>query len=592
MSDYQEAVQHPASCFRDPQLRRGVAQLDRLGLPLPVTGNFASVYRIVTGGTPYAARCFLRHRPDHEHRYTAIGHCLRQHAFGFTVNFEYQGQGIRVRNQWYPLVKMEWARGLTLGAFVESHLGDPAALARVSRRLHQIISQLRAASIAHGDLQLGNVLVAGDDIKLIDYDGMYVPRLRGLPAPELGHPHFQHPGRSTAHFGSYLDDFSLMVITISLAALQVEPGLWQELQAGDDCLLLRREDFRRPGQTRAWQVLEKIKDPSLATWLERLQHCLAQAPDRAVPLEWPGPVRVLSSPRWHPAPVEKEAAAAVTPADWITQFVPASPPVRLVGSFWLERVTMLLLVAWCGAVIYWSRAGGLRAWDAWRCGGGGVAALGLGLALRYAGLTPVREKHRLAFRRPLAQWRLARLRRRLFRFQARYDRLLQARDARIASLDAQEARLRAEEKTRIQAIHRQMEERLRALSRERDAVGSGVPGSWLLWLASGAYRAVVLHNIKVKEAQAVQVAAARQASVSQELAARLARVAVHRREVHRRYDGLGLERQLEELTAAVAAAQLETGQLRRQLSGYHQVTPMTYLRSILGLQRGLGSPPG
>ena len=44
--DYNEAIQSPASSFDDPDLRRGEAVANALGLPMPYSGNFADVYQV------------------------------------------------------------------------------------------------------------------------------------------------------------------------------------------------------------------------------------------------------------------------------------------------------------------------------------------------------------------------------------------------------------------------------------------------------------------------------------------------------------------------------------------------------------------
>jgi hypothetical protein len=64
-----------------------------------------------------------------------------------------------------------------------------------------LASRLREAGVAHGDLQHGNVLLvpATDtdrlSLKLVDYDGMFVPALTGAQTGEVGHPAYQHPQR-------------------------------------------------------------------------------------------------------------------------------------------------------------------------------------------------------------------------------------------------------------------------------------------------------------------------------------------------------------------------------------------------------------
>src|SRR5436309_3156564 len=71
MSDYQEAVQNPASCFSDPDLRKGTPTLNALGLPQPVTGGFCSVYQGM-----YVPP--LRGRGSHEKGHPAYQHPERE----------------------------------------------------------------------------------------------------------------------------------------------------------------------------------------------------------------------------------------------------------------------------------------------------------------------------------------------------------------------------------------------------------------------------------------------------------------------------------------------------------------------------------
>src|SRR5436305_8445438 len=118
-------------------------------------------------------------------------------------------------------------------------------MAYLAIRFAELVGELRAAGIAHGDLQHGNILVApGGDLRLTDYDGMYVPALSGLESNELGHRNYQHPGRRRSEFGPHLDDFSSWVIYASLTALSIDPVLWGRLDGGDECLLIRSRDLR------------------------------------------------------------------------------------------------------------------------------------------------------------------------------------------------------------------------------------------------------------------------------------------------------------------------------------------------------------
>lgn len=266
--DYNEAVQSPALCFNLPELKGGRPELTPLGLPRAITGGFASVYRIYHSGRDWAVRCFLRQVADQQQRYEAISDHLTKAGLPYTAGFHYLEQGIKVRGKWYPVLKMDWVQGVPLNIYVEQNLLNPEKLHALADAWLEMLQTLRRQGVAHGDLQHGNVLVHDGRLFLIDYDGMFVPALSSRGSNELGHRNYQHPMRSNRHFGPWLDNFSGWLIYISLLALGHEPALWQV--AGDEHLLLRREDLERPGQTDAWQLLYGCREnvPALAAGLQ------------------------------------------------------------------------------------------------------------------------------------------------------------------------------------------------------------------------------------------------------------------------------------------------------------------------------------
>ncbi len=261
--DYNEAVQSPQTSFTDPELKSGEVETDRLGLPRPISGRFAVVYNMRCGSRNYAIRCFQSHVPDQQERYAAISTHLKKAHLTYTVGFDFLPEGIRIRGQWYPVLKMEWIVGQPLHTYVESHLRDSAALIRLAANWITMTEALQKASLAHGDLQDGNVLVAGDHLKLIDYDGMFVPSLMGKTSNESGHRNYQHPNRTAMDYGLFLDNFSNWVIYVSLVALAIDPSLWVRLKGGDECLLFRKEDFIPSSGSKALVALTQHNDPRL-----------------------------------------------------------------------------------------------------------------------------------------------------------------------------------------------------------------------------------------------------------------------------------------------------------------------------------------
>src|SRR5687767_11698463 len=131
--DYNEAIQDPQSSFADAELRGGEAVTNALGMPMPRSGNFADVYEFNCPATQskWAIKCFTRHVSGLRERYMEISRSLIDARLPFAVEFQYLPQGIRVRGEWFPILKMRWVEGLLLNEFVRDNLDKPAHLGQL-----------------------------------------------------------------------------------------------------------------------------------------------------------------------------------------------------------------------------------------------------------------------------------------------------------------------------------------------------------------------------------------------------------------------------------------------------------------------------
>src|ERR1700736_582029 len=105
ITEYQEAVQHPALAFVDPELKQGTVAENNLGLPLVMSGGFALTYAVTTPRKKCAVRCFHREIPAIQQKYQAISRELRALTNGYFVDFDFQQSGISVRQQTFPIVR-------------------------------------------------------------------------------------------------------------------------------------------------------------------------------------------------------------------------------------------------------------------------------------------------------------------------------------------------------------------------------------------------------------------------------------------------------------------------------------------------------
>ena len=243
---YREALYNTRLAFQDPALRGGEPLLDPLGMPKAIGGNFASVFTVNgTDGNRWAVKCFTRHVPDLRFRYQQVSKALDRVSSPWKVQFQYLQDGVLCQGTRYPVLKMEWVEATSLVPYVEEHLADQEILADLAGKFGDLVRDLSRYGIAHGDLQHGNILVTpSGELKLIDYDGMFVPGLDALGASELGHANYQSPLRTQDTWGPDIDRFSSWVIYTSLTALALDPRLWRTLHAdGDETLLFHKNDF-------------------------------------------------------------------------------------------------------------------------------------------------------------------------------------------------------------------------------------------------------------------------------------------------------------------------------------------------------------
>ena len=319
--DYNEAIQNPQTSFSDPELRQGQVVVNALGIPQPCSGNFADVYAVECPATQtkWAVKCFTREVRGLRERYSEISKYLQQVNLPFTVDFQYLEQGIRVAGRWYPVLKMHWVEGFTLNAFVRDMLDKPNMLEALGRIWVRMAHRLREAKLGHCDLQHGNVLLVPGisanalALKLIDYDGMWVPALARSPSGEIGHPAYQHPQRlREGTYNPEVDRFPLLVIITALRGLATGGrALWEKYDTGDN-LLFRQHDFEAPSKSPLLADLLRLNNPEVRDLVIKLIDAarmpLEQVPHLAdlYPIEAP----ITTSPRSAVAPARPTVASA------------------------------------------------------------------------------------------------------------------------------------------------------------------------------------------------------------------------------------------------------------------------------------------
>ncbi len=245
--------------------------------------GFSSVYKVKDQRQQkfYALKCFHVIKNDRKERYTKISGFLSAKRPNWMAEFSYHDAELSVvptgakQDILYPVLTMEWIDGPTLGAKLAKlcETQDKKQLHELSIKWAILAQQLLSSGIAHGDLKPDNIMLRSsgkNELVLVDYDSMYVPSLAGYQAADGGGESFQHPKNSFAKFDEKIDSFSMLVLSINMRAISLNPNI-SSGPLDEANLLFRAVDFIDPIKSRIFAALFSLSDPWLTDAMKILR---------------------------------------------------------------------------------------------------------------------------------------------------------------------------------------------------------------------------------------------------------------------------------------------------------------------------------
>lgn len=234
ISCYREIISNPAGFFKT--LKGVEVMRDSRGEISCISGSNSVVFGVRIGRKSYMMKCYTKFNASRENIYELIGTHLASKKSPYLIKFKYLKDEMYVfdrknKGSYYPILLMENVEGETLGNYLKRCClcNDHEALTHISREFDTMALWLLSEDFAHSDLKYDNIIVTPQKtLRLIDYDGMYVPSMTGSISTELGTRNFQHPRRNKNFFNVSIDDFSIALISLILHLLAENPALYSE----------------------------------------------------------------------------------------------------------------------------------------------------------------------------------------------------------------------------------------------------------------------------------------------------------------------------------------------------------------------------
>ena len=307
--EYINSIMLAQDNFSELKYLRPIVKSD--GTPVYIKGDNSVVFKMRDSDTGklYAIKCFTRDQDNRDTSYKLITDQLKEINSSYIISIQYFEKELLVnseeaRETRFPVLLIDWVEGVTLNKYLNLNIDNQRALCILTYRFGQLAQWLLSQPFAHGNIDLDNIIIKDDDsLVLIDYDGMYVPNMKGQKAREEISPFFRHP---LCEFGDYdenIDDFPLISILLSLKVISQKPYLFRD-RIDINQMLFTETDFNDLTKSRLYleYVQKQLNDKDICILNGLFLLAYSQMPLKGITFELSKPLSTsISDEDWEEA---------------------------------------------------------------------------------------------------------------------------------------------------------------------------------------------------------------------------------------------------------------------------------------------------
>lgn len=272
--EFMNSMRHPES-YRAKELLGGHVLMhgDRV---INWAGGFANLYPFIQdNGNKIAVKCWCADIDNAQSRFAKISAFLENTDSPYFVRTQFVPDALMVSGESYPVGFMDWVEGDSLKDYVDSQTPSKELFLDIAAKFLEMTKSIHQLNVSHGDLQHGNIMVLNGNLKLIDYDGMYVPGLDNMPDTIKGLPGYQHPARQKNKLLSPKSDFfSELVIYLSLLLFAEKPSMWVDY-TDTEYLLFSAYDFADLNNSDIYKEFKDSSNPKVRLLFQRMFEALS-----------------------------------------------------------------------------------------------------------------------------------------------------------------------------------------------------------------------------------------------------------------------------------------------------------------------------